>query len=184
LSSPSGQAPEYPATATTVTFTEGVGTASLIKLFDAQTTTLKVKEGTTVSGASGSFIVAATTPERFAWAQPTVTAGKLETGTCPFACVTTSIGASKKFKAHASVTDAYANIVSNVGATNKAKVEKTSGEGTLTNSTVITIPTSGLAESATVFEYTSPASGTSEAVLKLRVESGTAYTEAEAHVKY
>ncbi len=44
-SSPGGLAPEYPTTATTVTFTEGVGTASLIKLFDAQNTTLKVKEG-------------------------------------------------------------------------------------------------------------------------------------------
>ena len=45
-------------------------------------------------------------------------------------------------------------------------------------------PTSGLAESSTIFEYTSPASGTSEAVLKLKIEEGTAYTEAEAHVKY
>ena len=113
-----------------------------------------------------------------------MTAGTLEAGTCPFACKTTSIGASKKFKAHASVTDAYANIVSNLGATVKAKVEKTSGEGTLTNATGLTIPASGLAESSGVFEYTSPASGTSEAVLKLKSEEGAAYTEAEAHVKY
>ena len=58
-SSLSGQAPEYPASATTVTFSEGVGTASTIKLYDAQTTTLKVKEGATVAGTSGSFTVKA-----------------------------------------------------------------------------------------------------------------------------
>ena len=183
-SSPSGQAPEYPASATTVTFTEGVGIASLLKLYDAQSTTLKVKEGAAVVGTSGSFTVKASTAERFAWAHPAVTAGSIE-GTCLFTCTTTSIKNGKKFTAHASVTDKYGNIVSNIGgATTKAKVEKASGEGTLTNATGLSIPTSGLAESSTIFEYTSPASGTSEAVLKLKVEEGTAYTEAEAHVKY
>ena len=183
-SSPNSTAPEYPTSATAVTFTAGVGTASQIKLDDAQSTTLKAKEGT-VEGTSGSFTVTAAAPERLAWAHAEVTApAKLETGTCPFACITTSIGSSKKFKAHASITDAYGNIVSNLGATSKAKVEQTSGAGTLANATGLSIPTSGLAESATIFEYTSPASGTSEAVLKLKSEEGAAYTEAEAHVKY
>jgi hypothetical protein len=183
-SSPNATAPEYPSAATAVTFTEGVGTASSLKLSDAQSTTLKAKEGT-IEGVTGSFTVKAAAPERFAWSHAEVTAGAIEAGTCPFACKTTSIGASKKFKAHASVTDAYANIVSNLGAAVKAKVEKASGEGTLTNATALAIPASGLAESATtIFEYTSPASGTSEAVLKLKAEEGVAYTEAEAHVKY
>jgi hypothetical protein len=182
-SSPSAIAPEYPASATAVTFTAGVGTASQLKLNDAQTTTLKAKEGS-IEGTSGSFTVAAAEPERLAWEHPEVTAGKVETGTCPFACTTSSIGFSKKFKAHVGITDAYGNIVSNLGAAGKAKVEQTAGAGTLTNATGLTIPTSGLAESSGVFEYTSPASGASEAVLKLKVEEGTAYTEAEAHVKY
>jgi hypothetical protein len=182
--SPSGQAPEYPASATAVTFTAGVGTASQIKLNDAQNTTLKAKEGATVVGTSGSFTVKAATAERLAWSHAEVSAGKLEAGTCPFACTTTNIGNSKKFKSHTSITDIYGNIVSNIGATIKVKVEKTSGEGTLTNATALTIPAAGLAESATVLEFTSPAAGTSEAVLKLKTEEGTAYTEAEAHIKY
>ncbi|MGA8363420.1 MAG: hypothetical protein WB709_02750 [Solirubrobacteraceae bacterium] len=182
--SPTGQAPEYPTSATTVTFTAGVGTASSIKLYDAQSTTLKAKEGSTVVGTSSAFIVRAGAAERFAWVHAEVSAGKLEAGTCPFACTTTNIGNSKKFKAHASITDAYGNILSNLGAATKGKVEKTSGEGTLTNATTLTIPVSGLAESSISFEYTSPASGTSEAVLKLEVDDGTVYTEAEAHVKY
>jgi hypothetical protein len=181
-SSPNATAPEYPTAATAVTFTEGVGTASSLKLSDAQSTTLKAKEGT-IEGVTGSFTVRAAAAERFAWAHAAVSAGKIE-GTCLFACTTSSIGASKKFTAHASVTDAYANIVSSLGATVKAKVEKASGEGTLTNATGLSIPASGLAESAMIFEYTSPASGASEAVLKLKPEEAIPYTEAEAHVKY
>jgi hypothetical protein len=183
LSSPSGQAPEYPSTATAVTFTAGVGTASALKLYDAQSTTLKAKEGT-IEVTTGTFTIKASTPERFAWAHAEVSAGTLEASSCPFACKTTSIGAGKKFKAHVSVTDAYGNIVSNLAGAGKAKVEKTSGEGTLTNAAGLSIPASGLAESTTIFEYTSPASGTSEAVLKLKSEEGATYTEAEAHVKY
>ncbi len=182
-SSPGAAAPEYPTSATAVSFSEGVGTSSAIKLYDAQSTALKIKEGS-AEGTSASLTVTPAAPERFAWAHPEVSAGKLETGSCPFACVTTTIGFAKKFKAHASVTDMYGNIVSGLGATTKAKVEKTSGEGTLTNATALIIPASGLAESSTTFEYTSPASGTSEAVLKLKQEEGAAYTAAEAHVKY
>lgn len=184
-SSPAGQAPEYPASATSVTFAEGVGTSAAIKLSDAQSTTLKAKEGTTVEGTSGTFVVSANGPERLAWSHAEVTAGVLEAGSCPFACKTTSIGNNKKFKAHLAVTDRYGNVVTGLGTSRKVKVEKTSGEGTLAGATGLTIPASGLAETATVFEYTSPASGTSEAVLKLKPEGeGTTYTEAEAHVKY
>jgi hypothetical protein len=179
---PGGTTPEYPASATAVTFTAGVGTASALKLSDAQSTTLKAKEGS-IEGTTGSFTVKAAAAERFVWAHAAVTAGKIE-GTCLFACTTTSITNGKKFTAHVSVADKYGNIVSNLGAASAAKVEKTSGEGTLTNATGLAIPTSGLAESTTIFEYTSPASGTSEAVLKLKLEEGTLYTEAEAHVKY
>lgn len=184
-SAPAGQAPEYPATATSVTFAEGVGTASAIKLSDAQSTTLKAKEGSTIEGTSSTFIVSANEPERLAWSHAEVTAGTLEAGSCPFACKTTNIGNSKKFKARLAITDKYGNVVTGLGSARKVKVEKASGEGTLLGATGLTIPASGLAESASTFEYTSPASGTSEAVLKLKPEGeGAAYTEAEAHVKY
>ena len=44
--SPSGKAPEYPGSATTVNFREGVGTATAIKLYHAGANTLTAKEGT------------------------------------------------------------------------------------------------------------------------------------------
>ncbi|MGO9247152.1 MAG: hypothetical protein ACLP7W_00960 [Solirubrobacteraceae bacterium] len=180
-SSPSGQAPSY---TTTITFTEGAGAASAIKLYDAQSTALLAKQSSSVEGTSSSITVRAAAAERLAWSRPEVSAGSIKAGTCPFACVTASIGHSETFSAYVSVTDAWGNIVSNLGGATKAKVELTSGSGTLTNAAALAIPASGPAESSTIFEYTSPASGTSEAVLKLRVESGTVYTEAEAHVKY
>lgn len=49
---PSGRAPEYPASATTVTFKEGVATASGITLFRAAPTTLTAHEGTLEGSAS------------------------------------------------------------------------------------------------------------------------------------
>jgi hypothetical protein len=56
VNSPNGTAPEYPAT---VTFTNGVGTATGIKLFNASTTTtLKAKESS-IEGTSGTFTVKA-----------------------------------------------------------------------------------------------------------------------------
>ena len=64
-SSPSGKAPSYPAT---VTFTLGVGTAS-IKLYDAQTTTLKAIEGT-IEGASGAFTIKAAATKKFSVPTP------------------------------------------------------------------------------------------------------------------
>ena len=119
-SSPIGTAPEYPASATTVTFVAGVGTASSLKPYDAQSVALKAKEGT-IEGTSGSFAIKATVAERWGWSHAEVTAGAIEAGSCPFACKTTSIGNSKKFKARVSVTDKYGNVVSNLGATGKAK---------------------------------------------------------------
>ena len=60
-SSPSGQAPSYPSTATTVIFTAGEGTATLLTLYDAQSTTLKATEGSSVEGTSAAFTVKAGT---------------------------------------------------------------------------------------------------------------------------
>jgi hypothetical protein len=68
--SPNGKAPEYPASATSVTFKEGVGNASAITLYKAAATTLAAKAGA-LEGAVGfrvkpgeaaSFRVSAPTP--------------------------------------------------------------------------------------------------------------------------
>ena len=68
--SPNGTAPEYPASATAVTFTAGVGTASALKLYDAQSTTLKAKEGTIEGTAPASFTVKAASAASFSLPTP------------------------------------------------------------------------------------------------------------------
>jgi hypothetical protein len=63
--SPDGTATSYPDS---VTFTDGVGTAS-ITLFDAETTTLTASQGT-IAGTSGSFAVSAAGAEAFVVSTP------------------------------------------------------------------------------------------------------------------
>ena len=75
--SPNGTAPSYPAS---VTFTAGVGTAS-VTLYDAQSTTLTATQGT-ITGTSGSFTVNGTgTTAGFLLSTPTPTAGTAFTDT-------------------------------------------------------------------------------------------------------
>lgn len=70
-SSPSGQAPGYPAS---VTFTGGAGSAQ-ITLYDAQSTTLEATDGA-LTGTSSSFAVAAAGASVFSLSTPAPTAGK------------------------------------------------------------------------------------------------------------
>ena len=65
--SPSGKAPSY---TTAVTFTAGVGAAAATKLYDAQNTTLKAKEGT-IEGTTGAFTVKAAVAKKFTVPTPT-----------------------------------------------------------------------------------------------------------------
>jgi type II secretory pathway pseudopilin PulG len=86
--SPNGTAPTYPAT---VSFTSGVGTAS-ITLFDAQTTTLTATQGS-ITGTSGSFTVASST----------VAGGTISTPSAPTA--------GTAFNETIAATDTYGNTV-------------------------------------------------------------------------
>jgi hypothetical protein len=71
-SSPSGEAPKYPAS---ITFTSGLGTAS-ITIYDAGSTKLGAQEGATISGLSGNFTVnGLSTTSRFGLSTPSPTAG-------------------------------------------------------------------------------------------------------------
>jgi len=77
LASPSSTSPTYPIT---VTFASGVGTASNIKLVDAQSTTLTATQGS-IAGASASFMVVAGNAGQLSVnAPPTAAAGSSATG--------------------------------------------------------------------------------------------------------
>jgi hypothetical protein len=183
-SSPSKQAPSYPAKATFNS--SGEATAS-VTLYDAQTAEIAAEDSTDGYGAgtkSTAIVINPAEATHWAWAHAEVTGGEISSATCLFTCETTNIGNNKLFKAHASVTDEWGNVVSNLSGTNRADVTR-GGKGTITGNEKIEIPTSGRAESSTTFEYTSPASGEKKAELHLQTESSPhTLAEASANVPY
>jgi hypothetical protein len=118
--SPSAHAPEYQATATSVTFNAGVGKPTSLKLFDATSTTLIVKEGFSVEGTSNSFNVKAGSFKRFAWSEPkTEPAGKIISTLCLFECTAEGLGSEGKFSFKVAATDEWGNPQSSHGAGSK-----------------------------------------------------------------
>jgi hypothetical protein len=184
--SPSGQAPAYTPT-TEPTFAAGEVTLTAFKLYNAGSTTLKVSEEGT--GNSGEVTVAvrgagAAGARHWAWSHAEVTAGTISSLTCLFTCETSNIGGLfARFKAHIMVTDEWGNPVTGLSGTNHAEVTMSSGFGIQTNANGIVIPTTGIAESTTVYEFESlllPG----EAKLHVTTEAGLALTEATATVVY
>ena len=184
-SSPSAKAPEYGPVSEPV-FAGGEASVANFRFYAAGVNTLKVLEETTAHEGSAAITIMPGPAKRWAWAQPAVTAGSISSPTCLFTCETTSIGNRQFFRARASVTDEWGNVVSNLGAGTRARVTKTGGRGALLASTKIEIPAAGPAESAPapLFEYRSPRFGAGEPTLHLVTEAGLALTEATANVKY
>jgi hypothetical protein len=113
---PDGTAPTYPAN---VTFAGGSGTAS-VTLFDAQSTTLTVKQGT-ASATSTSFTVTAGTAKGLIFTSASTKAGAI-TPTCTGLITALSCKAESKssgntrfFKANVSLVDAHQNVTTNTG---------------------------------------------------------------------
>jgi hypothetical protein len=118
-SSPSGRAPEYPSTATSVTFTSGVGKPTGIKLFAAGATTLTVKEGT-LEPSSTSLTVQAGAFKRIAWKEPrTEPAGKITSALCLFECTAEGLGSAGKFDFKVMTSDEWGNAQASHGAGSK-----------------------------------------------------------------
>jgi hypothetical protein len=181
---------------TTPTFTNGTVTVTGFTFYDAASTTLTVAEETSGHEGSKTFTVKAAAAEKLAWAGPVAktsggTTRTPNTGTiCLFTCNFTEagneIGFSGTFKAKASVTDKYGNIVKGENnAETEAEVTQTAGKGTLTNKTLpLTHAGTSPAESSLTFEYAAPTNAATTAVLHLKKKAGTAYAEAGAELKY
>jgi prepilin-type N-terminal cleavage/methylation domain-containing protein len=147
--SPSGSAPVYPAS---VTFTNGVGTAT-ITLYNAASTTLGATDGTKTG--SSTFTVGTGTPAQLIWSVSSYT-GTLSSP-CTTSCTWQNAGNPGSFKAGLSVTDGYGNAVSNLGSSKTV---------TLTNSsngpwspTTLTLPASGAATTTGTATYAGKSNG-------------------------
>jgi hypothetical protein len=169
--SPSGKAPTYPAS---VTFTAGVGTAS-VTLFDAQSTALSAKEGT-LSGSTASFTVNPGAASNLAWSSPSTSAPSLSSP-CLFTCNATGQTHGTTFTAFVAVTDSNGNIETGVGDT----VTLSAALGSF-NRTSLTIPASGPAISSQSTTFTAPS--TSKGTVTVTAGDGGAHTAAIANVGF
>jgi hypothetical protein len=168
-------------TTTAITFTSGVASVSsskngLLKLYRAESASVSVTDGTISSAAPIVFTVTPTTATRWGITNINISAGSLGS-TCLFTCTVTGLGNSGTVKAKVAVTDAYGNTVSAVGAGHSAKVTVTTGSGTISGSP-LAIPSTGAAESATTFTFTSKSSGAFTETITAAAQEGTAYTTA------
>ena len=126
--SPTGVAPLYPAQGTcpsgsAVTFTNGVGTAS-ITLYDAETTALTATSGF-ITGSSNSFNVVGATAQTFVLATPSPIAGT-------------------SFSEVVTATDTYGNTATSYGGTaGQAKCVTFSGPSKSPNNTAPAYPAKG-----------------------------------------
>ncbi len=142
--SPLGSAPVYPAN---VTFTNGVGTAT-ITLYNAASTTLSATDGTKTG--STTFTVGTGTPAKLIWnvSSHTGTLGS----PCTTSCTWTSAGNGGTFKAGLSVTDAFGNAVSNLGSSQTVTLSHTSTGSW--SPTTLTLPAAGAATTTGTATYT------------------------------
>ena len=187
--SPSGTAPTVVNSAnsaiplgspTAINFTNGVASVSssrngLLRVYRAEAASIAVSDGTISSAAPVAITVSPTTATRWGITNISVSAGTLGSN-CLFTCTLTGLGNSGKVTAKVAVTDAYGNTVSGVGTGHAAKVT-TNGSGSVSG-TPLTLPSSGAAESATTFTFTSKSSGAFTEILTAAAAEGTAYTAA------
>jgi hypothetical protein len=168
-------------TATALTFTAGVATVTgssngVMKLAKAESATISATDGTISTAASLAVVVSPGTASRIAFLAPSASAGALSSP-CFFTCTITGLGNSGTFSARLAVTDSLGNTVSNIGTGHSLKVTATGG--TIAEPT-FTVSSTGAAETATQFTYTSPSSGTYTNTITAATAAGTVYTSATA----
>jgi hypothetical protein len=166
--------------ATPISFTAGVAKVAsskngVMKLYRAGAASVSVSDGSISSPTPVAVTVTPITATRWGLTSVSVSAGTLAPS-CVFACTLTGLGNSGTVTAKVAVTDAYGNTVSAVGTGHAAKVT-TSGSGTISG-TPLAIPSTGVAESATTFTFTSPSTGAFTETLTVAFSTGTAYTAA------
>jgi hypothetical protein len=167
--------------ATAITFTSGVATVSttkngVMKLNLAGPASIVVSDGTISNPTPLAVTVSIGTAARWGITNVSISAGILASP-CLFACTLTSLGNSGTVTAKVAVTDSAGNTVNAVGAGHGAKVVLTGGSGTVIG-TPLAIPSTGAAESATTFTYTSKSAGTFTETVTASASEGTAYTAA------
>jgi hypothetical protein len=135
--SPSGATPSYPAT---VTFSSGVGVAS-VTLVAAETSALTVGDGTRTGSATVTVGPAASATLAFSSSTPSCSSGSV------------TVGAAGSFTSKVTVYDGYGNPAPQT-APISITLSRSPNQGTL-NPTSVSVPTNA-SEASNAFTYTRP----------------------------
>jgi hypothetical protein len=190
LPSPSAAAPTIVNTsgtaiafgaATALNFKTGVAAVAsskngLMRLTTAGETSISASDGTIGTATPLVLNVLVGTATRWALIELTSSAGTIGSP-CLLTCPVTGLGNKGTIAARVGIVDASGNTVANVGASRIAKV--TANGGTIVG-TLLAIPSTGPAVSATAFTYTAPTSGNFSNTITAATSSGTSYTSATA----
>jgi hypothetical protein len=166
---------------TAITFTSGIATVvsttknGAMKLSRAGAASITVSEGSISNPTPLAVTASPGAAARWALTNINISAGSLGS-TCLFTCTLTGLGNSGTVTAKVAVTDANGNTATAVGTGHAAKIT-TSGSGTISG-TPLAIPSTGAAESATTFTFTSKSAGTFNETVTVAFSTGTAYTQA------
>jgi len=158
-----------------------------MKLYKAQTTNIVVSDGTTNNGSGLPVTVNPAAASQLAWTNVTVSKGTLSSP-CLFTCTDTGIGNGGTFTANVSVTDAFGNIVSGLGAGHTVTVSRDSGSGgsftapSSGASVTLTISSTGAATSTVQFTFTTQGGSWTSDSFTAATASGTTYSNATATV--
>jgi hypothetical protein len=190
--SPSGAAPTVAnssgtavpfGTATPISFTAGVATVvsstknGVMKLNKVETASVTATDGSISTPSSLAIAVAIGAAARLSLTHVTVSAGSIG-ASCFFTCPITGLGNSGTVKANVAVTDSVGNPISELGTGHAVKITATAGS-TIAG-TPLAIPSTGLAETAAQFTYTSKSSGNFTDTITAATSEGIAYTSATA----
>ncbi len=190
--SPSGAAPTVAnssgtavpfGTATAISFTTGIATVvsstknGVMKLNKVETASVTATDGSISTSSELAITVLIGAPAKLYLTHVTVSAGSIGAG-CFFTCAITKLGNSGTVKANIAVTDSVGNPISELGTGHAVNITATSGSTVV--GTPLAIPSTGLAETAGQFTYTSKSSGTFSDTITVATSEGTAYTSATA----
>jgi hypothetical protein len=165
---------------TAISFTAGAAKVAsskngVMKLYRAGAAAITVSDGSISNPTPVAVTVSPLTGTRWGLTSISISAGTLSSA-CVFTCTLTGLGNSGTVTAKVAVTDAYGNTANAVGTGHAAKVT-ISGSGTISG-TPLAIPSTGAAESATAFTFTSKPAGAFSETVTVAFSTGTAYTQA------
>jgi hypothetical protein len=190
--SPSGAAPTVAnssgttvpfGTATAINFTAGIATVvsstknGVMKLNKVETAGVTATDESISTSSGLTITVVIGAAAKLSLTHVTVSAGSIGAG-CFFTCAITVLGNGGTVKANVAVTDSVGNPISALGAGHAVKITATAGSTVA--GTPLALPSTGLAETAAQFTYTSKSSGSFTDTITVATSEGTAYTSATA----